>query len=116
MSNDSNTTQRDELALDIFLADNSSIPEGELHQDWTDAPDQHRPYAQSIADGLLGKGYRKQVILGYVVVGRDGGMVTGSSYSTHTEAQAKADEWTVGAKTNQVDWEYRVAEIVEATR
>jgi hypothetical protein len=50
---------RDDLALDIFLADNSSIPEGELLQDWADAPDQHRPYAQNIADGLLGKGYRK---------------------------------------------------------
>ena len=33
---------RDELALDIFLADNSSIPEGELRQDWADAPDRKR--------------------------------------------------------------------------
>lgn len=59
MSNDSNTTQRDELALDIFLADNGNIPEGELRQDWVDAPDRHRPYAQNIADGLIAKGYRK---------------------------------------------------------
>lgn len=29
MSNDSNTTQRDELALDIFLADNARQPEVE---------------------------------------------------------------------------------------
>ena len=50
---------RDELALDIFLVDNSSIPEGELRQDWADAPDQHRPYAQNIADGLIAKGYSK---------------------------------------------------------
>lgn len=50
---------RDELALDIFLADNGNIPEGELRQDWMDAPDQHRPYAQNIADGLIAKGYGK---------------------------------------------------------
>lgn len=50
---------RDELALDIFLADNGNIPEGELRQDWVDAPDRHRPYAQNIADGLITKGYRK---------------------------------------------------------
>ncbi|WP_461169316.1 hypothetical protein [Arthrobacter sp. Z1-15] len=52
-------TQRDELALDIFLADNNSIPEETLLMDWADAPDQHRPYAQNIAAGLIAKGYRK---------------------------------------------------------
>lgn len=59
MTNDSNTSRRDELALDIFLADNGSIPEGVLRQDWADAPDRHHPYAHNIADGLIAKGYTK---------------------------------------------------------
>jgi len=55
----STNTEREELALDIFLADNGIIPEGSLLQDWADAPEQHRPYAYNIADGLIAKGYAK---------------------------------------------------------
>lgn len=52
-------TEREELALDIFLADNGSIPEDSLRQDWAAEPETHRPYAYNIADGLIAKGYRK---------------------------------------------------------
>ena len=50
---------RDELALDIFLADNSNIPEGELLKAWDEEAGHLRPYAHGIADGLIAKGYSK---------------------------------------------------------
>lgn len=53
-------TEREELALDIFLADNGNIPEASLRQDWDEWPRQCRPYAYNIADGLIAKGYRKE--------------------------------------------------------
>lgn len=55
------STQREELARDIFVADNSSIPSA--GDEWDtfcaviDAPLSH--YAYGIADGLITKGYRK---------------------------------------------------------
>lgn len=107
MSNDSKTTQRNELVDEI-----AAHPIGKgFYATCIGAAE-----AREISEAILTAGYSKPTILGYVVVGRDGGFVTGRSYSTRTEAQAIADEWTVGAKTNQIDWEYRVAEIVEATK
>lgn len=61
MSNDSNTTQRDELAREIFLADNARQPEAEALEDWGAALHitAGLTYAHGIADGLIAKGYRK---------------------------------------------------------
>jgi hypothetical protein len=99
------TTQRDELAETL----NEAVEVFYEPFDWHEST--------RIAAKILAAGYRKPTVLGYVVVGRDGGMVTGSSYTTRAEAhQAIADEWTVGAKTNQIDWDYRVSEIVEAAK
>ena len=58
-------------------------------------------------------GYRKPVVLAYVVVDRLGVMI-GSQSATRAEAQAVADEWTTTCKEAGIDWDYRVAEIVEA--
>ena len=57
---------------------------------------------------------QKRTVLGFVVVGRDGGMVTGASYTNREAAQAYADRWSADAEANRVDWDYRVAEIVES--
>ena len=70
-------------------------------------------WAGFAADALLAAGCRKPAVLGYVVVGRDGGMVTGASYTNREAAQAYADRWSADAKASRVDWDYRVAEIVE---
>ena len=55
------TTQRDELALDIFLADNARQPEAEALVDWETALHITAgiTYAHGIADGLIAKGYSK---------------------------------------------------------
>lgn len=66
------------------------------------------------AGDLLRAGYRKPAILGYVIVGRDGQML-GAQYPTKDAAQAMADEWTKDCDEAGVDWDYRVAEIVEPT-
>lgn len=49
---------REELARDIFLADNSKCAEEIMLADWAH-PDHHYPYAYVIADGLIAKGYGK---------------------------------------------------------
>lgn len=54
-------TQRDDLARDIFLADNSSGPEEVILGDWTDLEQAEAgaSYAHRIANGLIAAGYRK---------------------------------------------------------
>jgi hypothetical protein len=101
-------TQRDELQAVIY--------------GYFGPPDQVRPYKKSpveqdreLAAAILAAGYSKPTILGYVVVGRDGHMI-GAQHSTSEEAQAMADEWTKDCEVAGVDWDYRVAEIVEASK
>ena len=52
---------RDELALDIFLADNARQPEAEALVDWETALHITAgiTYAHGIADGILAAGYSK---------------------------------------------------------
>lgn len=55
-------TQRDELARDIFFADNAHAPKDRLQEDWEalGRSTQVGPtYAYAIADSLIAKGYRK---------------------------------------------------------
>lgn len=49
-------SEREELARDIFIADNSNSPDPAA--EWETAP--RRRYAYEIADGLLARGYRKE--------------------------------------------------------
>jgi len=52
------TTQKDELARDIFLADNSNAAPGLMEKEWDENPTTYS-YAHHIAEGLIAKGYRK---------------------------------------------------------
>ena len=58
----SKESARDELARDIFLADNANGPEEQMLKDWA-ITKQDRPiavsYCYAIADGLIAKGYGK---------------------------------------------------------
>jgi hypothetical protein len=67
------------------------------------------------AGSVIAAGYRRPKVLGYVVVSRDGRML-GHQFGDRAAAQARADEWTNDCKTGGVDWDYRVAEIVEAAQ
>ena len=49
--------EREELARDIFIADNFLIPTAASSWEWAD--DENVTYAYAIADGLIAKGYRK---------------------------------------------------------
>ena len=49
-------TLREEFARDIFLADNSSVPEEVARKDW-DENRELNDYAFEIADRLIAKGY-----------------------------------------------------------
>jgi len=49
--------ERDELARDIFMADNSNAKDPAT--EWRDAPASVKDYAYAIANGLLAAGYRK---------------------------------------------------------
>lgn len=50
--------------------------------------------------------------IGYIVVDRKGSMV-GKQHMNKASAQAFAAEWTADCKTAEIDWDYRVAQIVE---
>lgn len=50
-------THREQMARDIFLADNSNLSEESALKDWND-PVIRPDYAYVIADGLIAKGYR----------------------------------------------------------
>ena len=52
--------------------------------------------------------------LGYIVVDR-GGVMVGDQHKYRASAQEFADEWTSDCKAAGMDWDYRVAEIFEAT-
>ena len=49
---------KDELARDIFLADNSNAAPGLMEQEWDENPTTYT-YAHHIAERLTAKGYRK---------------------------------------------------------
>lgn len=51
---------RDELARDIFIADNWRNTQAS-GRDWDWMSDEQVAYAYAIADGLIAKGYRKPV-------------------------------------------------------
>ena len=50
--------------------------------------------------------------IGYIVVDR-GGVMVGKQHTHKESAQAFASEWTADCKTAEIDWDYRVAQIVE---
>ena len=71
------------------------------------------------AERVLAAGYIKTAgptprRLGYIVVDR-GGIMVGNQHKYLESAQAFADEWTADCKSAGMDWDYRVAEIFEAT-
>ena len=70
-------------------------------------------WSEDIADAILAAGYRKPKVLGYIVVDR-GGIFVGNQHKHRESAQAFADEWTADCKRSEMDWDYRVTEIVEA--
>lgn len=58
--------QRDELARDIFFADNAHAPKDRIQEDWEAlgrSTQAGATYAYAIADGLIAKGYRKPRII-----------------------------------------------------
>lgn len=57
MSNDNE--QREHLARDVFLVDNSNAPEDMMLAEWERLTHHRRAYAYNIAEGLLAKGYTK---------------------------------------------------------
>lgn len=66
-----------------------------------------------VAAHILSAGYRKPKVIGYIVVDR-GGILVGKQFKHREAAQAFADESTADCETAGIDWDYRVAEIVEA--
>jgi hypothetical protein len=54
-------------------------------------------------------------IIGFIVVDRVG-ILVGKQFTNRDAAQAFADEWTADCKAAGIDWDYRVAEIVEAAK
>ena len=71
------------------------------------------------AERVLAAGYVKTAgpaprRLGYIVVDR-GGIMVGNQHKYRESAQEFADEWTADCKLAGMDWDYRVAEIFEAT-
>jgi hypothetical protein len=67
-----------------------------------------------ITDIILAAGYRKPKVIAYVVLDRDGQMI-GKQFTDREAARAFAAEWTADCKAAGIDWDYRAAEIVEAT-
>ncbi|GAA3705745.1 hypothetical protein GCM10023081_47020 [Arthrobacter ginkgonis] len=51
------STEREDLARAIFIADNANAPDAAREWDWAD--DEKVAYAFAIADGLIAAGYRK---------------------------------------------------------
>lgn len=52
------TTQREDFARDVFLADNAEAPEEQMLRNWAER-DTNVEYAYVIADGLIARDYRK---------------------------------------------------------
>lgn len=73
------------------------------------------PFLFHGSKALADLGYRKPRVLAYVVLDRDG-QIIGKQFTNRPAAQAFADEWTADCKTAGIDWDYRVAEIVEVTK
>lgn len=102
-------SNRDELRRDLMRALNwasidalASTPDYDLAEKLVDAPSLRGYYRLP-----------QPKVIGYVVVDRDGQLI-GKQFQNREAAQAFADEWTADCKTAGIDWEYRVAEIVEA--
>jgi hypothetical protein len=77
--------------------------------------------AKELADKFERAGYVKPeveqeelIVYGYTVVGRDGKATHGGDdLLTQQEAIDNAAEWTKDAKDLGIDWDYRVAAIVD---
>lgn len=109
---------RDELALELFIGDNFNQPREASIADWEYFHAEGRfqgrvePY-EVMADAVLTAGYRKPVVLAYVVVDRNGKLIKDFGQDKAT-AQEFAIESTGTCEDAGIDWDYRVAEIVEA--
>jgi hypothetical protein len=68
--------------------------------------------APAAVKAILAAGYRKPRVLGYAVVDRAGAAV--HTFKNRTTAQQVAEESTRDCKEAGIDWDYRVADIVEA--
>jgi hypothetical protein len=110
---------RDDLARELFIGDNGNQSREQSVLDWHCFNDsaglsRHFDHYRDMANAALAAGYRKQKVIGYVVVGRDGELMSGINYKDRAKAQAIADEWTKDCKDIGTDCDYRVAAITEA--
>ena len=79
MSNDSNTTQRDELARELFIADNSnqSREQSIVDWEWFEATDNYRGRIQHYKDmaaGMIAAGYSKVDHVEYAAAHKHAGL------------------------------------------
>ena len=75
--------QRDEMARDIFFADNANAPKGRIQEDWEAlgrSTQAGKTYAYAIADGLIVNGYRKPRVI--TTVGNMAGLSDGTVFRT----------------------------------
>ncbi|WP_284763423.1 hypothetical protein [Arthrobacter sp. efr-133-R2A-63] len=72
-------------------------------------------WAGYAADALMADGHRKPIVIGYAVVGgKSGQFVRSFGADERDAALAFADESTRDCADMGIDFDYRVAEIVEA--
>lgn len=104
---------RDEFAKDLFLADTAavSIPDVVAEKEWDECRE-HNDYAYDLADRMVAMGYRKAEVVSYVVITRDGRFVKDFG-GDKTAADDFAADSTGDCSDAGIDWDYRVAEIVE---
>lgn len=105
--------EREELAQIVYLStypDPTSTRIQPLDERAKWEQNSHR----GAADAILTAGYRKPKVLGYVVVGRDGGIYAWTVHPNREFAQASADKVNADLRGAGIDWDCRVAEIVEA--
>jgi hypothetical protein len=74
--------------------------------DWVDST------PGSAVEAIHAAGYRKSIVLSYVVIDRDGKFIKDFG-DDKVSAQEFAIESTAACTDSGIDWEYRVAEIVE---
>jgi len=99
---------RDELALTIHTHHCIESVHNEDCMFWADDHES--------AEAVRTAGYSKPRTITYVVVDRDGGLVTDFPGGDKEAAQSFADEWTANCKSVDIDWDYRVAAVTEATK
>jgi hypothetical protein len=97
----------------LTLAEMRSRPFEPMASEWSDAT--------LLAHKFERAGYvtpeveqEELTVYGYIVVGRDGQATHGGDdLLTQQEAIDNATEWTKDAQDNGIDWDYRVAAIVD---